>query len=152
MDSATSSTFTDVSAEAEASYGGLFYSGSASGGFDKSQGNSSLTQQGSKLKISFKVRKVLIQRPWLVPELFHYPTLGIRGLSKFSWSCGELDCKENKGSFPLLPTAMVVAKDVEISADSFSSTAIKAFEKMQSHASFKVCGCTIHCICLSVIA
>ena len=52
---ASSNTFSQTSAEAEASYGGLFFSGSASGGFTKKTGNSSLTQKGSNLKISFKV-------------------------------------------------------------------------------------------------
>ena len=139
MDSATSDTFTSVSAEAEASYGGLFYSGSVSGGFNKSKGNSSLAYKGSDLKITFKVRKVLIQRPWLEPELFRYPTIGIKGLNQSAWSSGELDFQKNKGLFPLLPTAMVVAKDVEISAKSFSSKAIDSFKTMASDSSFKVC-------------
>ena len=141
--SETSQTFSSVSAQveasAEASYGGLFYSGSASGGFNRSHGNSSLAKNGSDLKIAFKVRKVLIQRPWLEPNLFRYPTIGIKGLNNSSWSSGELNSKTNKGTFPLLPTAMVVAKDVVISARSFSDAASSSFSKMKSHASFKVC-------------
>lgn len=141
--SETSDTFSSVSAQTKASYGGLFYSGSASGSFSKSHGNSSLAKEGSDLKIAFKVRKVLIQRPWLEPNLLHYPTIGIKGLSDSAWSSGELDSKTNKGSFPLLPTAMVVAKDVVISASSFSTTVKESFDKMKSQASFKVCPYTV---------
>ena len=151
--SETSQTFSSVSAQAEASaeasYGGLFYSGSASGGFNRSHGNSSLAKEGSDLKIAFKVRKVLIQRPWLEPNLFRYPTIGIKGLNDSSWSSGELNSKTNKGSFPLLPTVMVVAKDVVISARSFSDAASSSFSKMKSHASFKVCAYAVHRILIA---
>ena len=82
----THETYSHVSAEVSASYGGLFYSGSASGGFDKQTGNSELTQKGSNLVIKFKVRKVLIHRPWLEPIILQYPTLGIKGLKSASWS------------------------------------------------------------------
>lgn len=128
-----------VSAEASASYGGLFYSGSASGGFDKETGNSELTSSGSNLQISFKVRKVLIHRPWLQPTMMEYPTIGIKGLKDGAWSSGELEAATNKGVFPVLPTAFVVAKDVKISADSYSSTAQESFASLSSHASVKVC-------------
>ena len=132
-------TYSQVSAAAKASYGGLFYSGSVSGGFTKKSGNTSLTQSGSKLEISFKVRKVVINRPWVEEELLHYPTIGIKGLGEGSWSSGELDDKTNKGSFPILPTAFVVAKDVKITADSYSKTAEATFKSLKSHASAKVC-------------
>ena len=133
-------TYSSVSAEASVSYGGLFYSGSASGGFEKKTGNSQMTKEGSELKISFKVRKVAINRPWLNPGLLQYPTLGIKGFEAGAWSSGDLDVKENKGQFPLLPTAIICAKDVEISSNAFSDTAEKSFSEMKSNASFKVRG------------
>ena len=131
-------TYSRISAEASVSYGGLFYSGSASGGFEKESGNSELTTKGSNLVISFKVRKVLIHRPWLEPTILQYPTLGIKGLKSGSWSSGELNAASNKGQFPLLPTAFICAKDVTISASSYSESAEKAFSDESSHASVKV--------------
>ena len=131
-------TYSSVSAEASASYGGLFYSGSASGGFEKKSGNSELTNKGSNLEIKFMVRKVLIHRPWLEPTILQYPTLGIKGLQPGSWSSGELNAASNKGQFPLLPTAFICAKDITVSASSYSETAEKSFSDESSHASVKV--------------
>ena len=122
----------------DVSYGGLFYSGSASGGFDKKSGNTSLTQKGSNLSISFKVRKVLIQRPWLQEEILNYPTLGINGLPESKWSTGDLSFTKNDGIFPILPTAFVVAKDVVITAESYSDTAVSSFKQLATQASVKV--------------
>ena len=83
--------------------------------------------EAKDLTITFMVRKVKINRPWLETSMFNYKTIGISGLEIESWSNGTLDSKENKGQFPLLPTAMVVAKDVcihfgEKSFDSSSTT------------------------------
>lgn len=130
--------FNKISAEADEAYGGLLQSGSASAGLFKLSGNSSLTKKGSNLKISFKVRKVLIQRPWFQPNLMQYPALGIRGMTKGSWSTGQLDFQENKGIFPILPTAFVVARDVEISADSYSDIAESSFLELHADDSVKV--------------
>ena len=127
-------TYSQVSIEDEVSYRGLFYSKNTPGEVD---GNSSLTEDGSDLKVSFKIRKVLINRPWLDPTILHYQTLGIMGLPPGSWSSGQLNSKTNKGSFPLLPTAMVVAKDIEISVKSFSET-VEAKLNETSHGSLKV--------------
>ena len=131
-------TYSQVSAEAEASYGGLFFSGSVSGGFTRKEGNTSLSEKGSDVVISFKVRKVLIQRPWFETLLLNYPTIGIKGLGKGSWSTGKLDASTNKGQFPLLPTAFIVAKDVKISAKSYSDQAASSFKNLSTHASFRV--------------
>ena len=143
--SSKSDTFSRVHAQTRMSYGGLFYSGSVSGGFTKSHRSSNLIMEGSSFKIKFKVRKVLIQRPWLEPTLLRYPTIGIKGLKHASWSTGELDFKSNKGSFPLLPTAIVVAKDVEISASSFTKAASTLISKLKGHSSAQVCEYTICC-------
>ena len=80
---------------------------------------------------------MLIQRPWLETLLLNYPTIGIKGLDIASWSTGQLEAAENKGQFPLLPTAFIVAKDVTISAGSYSKTVETSFEKMKTHAGFK---------------
>ena len=118
----------------KASYG-LY---SATGGFSKSDKSSSLVEKGSNLKISFNVRKVTIQRPWMDPFILQYPILGIKGLEAGAWSNGELDPETNKGAFPLLPTAMIVAKDIEISFDSSTSTKATKSSLMSTHGSGKV--------------
>lgn len=137
-------TYNSFSAEATVSasiipgFGGLFHSGSGGGGFGIQAGSSKLTQEGSKLKISFKLRKVLIHRPWFEPTILKYPTLGIKSLKSGTWSTGELNVTSNKGQFPLLPTAFVCAKDVTISADSYSEAAEKSFVEQSSNVSLKV--------------
>lgn len=128
-----------VSSEDEMSYGGLFYSSSTSGRHKEADENSFLIEDGSGFKMSFKVRKVQIDRSWLDPTILHHPTLGIMGLPSGSWSSGQLDTQVNHGSFPLLPTAMIVAKDVEMSAKLFSKSLEDKFSEMSSNASMKVC-------------
>lgn len=110
-------------------------SGSVSGCF---KAGNSLTMKGSNLQISFKVRKVLIERPWMEPNILQYTTLGIKEMKPAQWSTGSLNAKTNKGSFPLLPTACIVAKDVVIHADSFSDTFKKSMKETSEHASAKV--------------
>ena len=53
------------------------------------------------------------------------------------WSNGSLK-PDNKGCFPLLPTACIVAKDVVISAASFSESFEKSMTESSTHASAKV--------------
>ena len=127
-------TDSKISAEDEALNERFFYCG-----ISKDDQNISLAEEAEELKISFKVHKVLIQRPWMDPAILHYQSLGIMGLEPGTWSTGELNFETNKGSFPLLPTAMVVAKDVEISAKSFSKAVEDQLRKASSNASMKVC-------------
>ena len=101
-------------------------SGSVSGCF---KAGNSLTMKGSNLQISFKVRKVLIERPWMEPNILQYTTLGIKGMKPAQWSNGSLDATTNKGLFPILPTACIVAKDIVIRADSFSDTITKVLSQ-----------------------
>ena len=100
-----------------------------------------MAAEGSQLKISFRVRKVTIQRPWMDPAILHYPILGIKGLESSAWWTGEMDSHTNEGSFPLLPTAMIVAKDIKIHAASFSDPVSEKFSEMSVHASAKVNCC-----------
>ena len=48
-------------------------------------------------------------------DILELPSVGMRHVPKEGWSNGSLDPRKNKGSFPLLPIAMVVAKDITIS-------------------------------------
>ena len=81
----------------------------------------SLTEEGSDLKITFKVRKVNIERPWLNPDILKHSNLGIKSFKRGEWSTGSLDPKENPGTFPLLPTACIVVKNIKVSAVAFSA-------------------------------
>jgi len=67
----------------------------------------------SDVKISLKVRAVQINRPWFDMSLLHNENYTIPGETPGSWSTGVLD-KDNKGSFPLLSTQMIVAKDITV--------------------------------------
>ena len=109
---------------------------SVSGGYSQDEGGSFLAGEGSDLKISFKVRKVTIQRPWMDPAILQYPII-IKGVESGAWSSGQLD-KSNKGSFPLLPTAMIIAKDVVVSSTKFSDSLKKSSKDMSINASLKV--------------
>ena len=121
----------------KASYG-FFYSVSGSSKLSSETENKHMTEMCSKLQFSFKVRKVLINRPWLEVGILKYPTIGVKGLLTGSWSSGDLDATKNKGQFPLLPTALVVAKDVIIKAESFDKTLEETFLSLKNETSVKV--------------
>ena len=92
---------------------------------DHGKENFDLTTEDSNPEISFKIRKVSIIRPWLDTKLLEFPKLGINGKPASTWSTGTLDPSKNKGEFPLLPTDMVLAKDIMIRADSITDKALK---------------------------
>ena len=131
--------YASVSSYPDSTHGGLFYIGNASGGFVKRSGNNLLTATQSQINISFKIRKVFINRPWLTPAILNYPTLGIQGQKAGSWSSGVLD-NTNKGIFPLLPTAFVVAKDITLSSNMYSDAAEEALSKISTHSYVRVSG------------
>lgn len=86
------------------------------------------------MTITFQIRKVLIHRPWMEIGILQNPTLGIAGLEKGGWSTGELE-PNNTGQFPLLPTAMIVAKNVIIKFDESSSESMETMERMKTSVS-----------------
>ena len=132
-------TYISVSSFPDSSHGGLFYTGSASGGFERRNGNNFLTSTQSQISMSFKIRKVSINRPWLTPAILKYSTLGIQGQKAGFWSSGVLD-KANKGIFPLLPTAFIVAKDITVSSNMYSDVAEEALSKISTHSYVRVSG------------
>ena len=71
----------------------------------------------SDVKISFKVRAVQIIRPWLDLSVLKNKNYTIYGEDPGRWSTGELDA-DNKGSFPLVSTKMIVAKDITVTTTS----------------------------------
>ena len=75
----------------------------------------SITGEYSDVKISLKVRTVQISRPWLDTSILKNRNFTIDGEPPGSWSTGELSA-DNKGSFPLLSTQMIVARDIIVTA------------------------------------
>ena len=138
-------SFTKVGGGLNVGFAGLF---NISGGADREKGTKSLTKEGSNLKISFKIRKVSIRRPWFETAILQYPTIGIKGMPAGKWSTGELDPSKNKGDFPLLPTDMVLAKDIEIHADSFTETAEEKFSKLTTKAGANAVSVVTCIVCL----
>ena len=127
------SSFSALSATASASYG-LF---STSVGHSSSQGQSKTNADATDLTIAFKLRKVKINRPWLERSILDYPIIGMRQVPKHEWSDGTLD-KRNKGSFPLLPIAMIVARDVKIRNFEMSAEQKEQYKKSKTEASLSV--------------
>lgn len=87
--------------------------------YKKLGGAVTTTYQGlnelNDVKISFKVRAVQINRPWLDLSVLRRDDYRIPGERPSSWSSGLLD-RTNQGSFPLLSTQMIVAKDIKVTA------------------------------------
>ena len=82
------------------------------------------------VKINIKVRSVQIDRPWIDLSALKYQNWKIPGEGPGSWSTGVLD-SSNYGSFPLLSTEMIVARDIAVTATKFSKETIdnlKAFD------------------------
>jgi hypothetical protein len=67
------------------------------------------------LRISFGFQRVQIIRPWLQSMLLRLGSWSQSGQKRNAYSTGSVE--ENAGSFPLLPAAMLVARDVEITAE-----------------------------------
>ena len=69
--------------------------------------------------ITLKVRSVQINRPWIDLKPLRNKQWKIPGDGQGSWSTGVLD-GGNNGSFPLLSTHMIVAKDIAVTASKSS--------------------------------
>lgn len=67
------------------------------------------------IKIDLKVRSVQINRPWIDLSALTIQGWTIPGIRSGAWSTGVID-SSNNGSFPLLSTQMIVAKDVTITS------------------------------------
>ncbi|MCP9934816.1 hypothetical protein KBZ08_12920 [Cyanobium sp. Candia 9D4] len=63
-------------------------------------------------RVSFKFLRVEIVRPWLDLSMLSLPGWSIPGLPAGYYSNGEFS--DNTGIFPLLPTAFIVARDIDI--------------------------------------
>ena len=89
------------------------------------------TGDSRDVQISFKVRSVQINRPWVEPAAFTVENYIIPGVSPGAWSTGVLD-SSNKGVFPLLTTQLIVAKDIKITAAKFSKEIIDTLNKFET--------------------
>jgi hypothetical protein len=87
--------------------------------------DSSLDQATSDLQISFRFCRVSIRRPWFLMSLLTLNGWSLASQAAGSLSTGKLDV--NPGSFPLLPTAFIAIRDLEIRG-SWSSTDRKIAE------------------------
>lgn len=63
--------------------------------------------------MQFKVARVDILRNWLNGGLIDYPNVYVRGMPVNSICAGTLEDGQNC-SFPLLPTALIVAKEINV--------------------------------------
>ncbi|AFY36079.1 hypothetical protein [Calothrix sp. PCC 7507] len=72
----------------------------------------SLDQETSDLQISFRFCRVAIRRPWLTMSLLKLKGWKLASQEAGSLSTGRID--NNPGLFPLLPTAFIAIRDLEI--------------------------------------
>ena len=79
------------------------------------------------VKIHLKVCSVQINRPWIDLSALKIRNWGIPGEGPGTWSTGVLD-SNNNGSFPLLPTQMIVARDITVTASSFSKEIVSTLK------------------------
>ena len=89
------------------------------------------TADSRDVQISFKVRSVEINRPWVDPSALKIQKWEVPGLAPGAWSTGVLD-KSNTGSFPLLTTQLIVAKDIKVTASKFSQEIIDTLNKFET--------------------
>lgn len=68
------------------------------------------------VRISAKIAKVSIQRPWFMESLFRLANWTTNMASKGGISNGKID-SSNKGLIPMYPVAFIVAKDIVIKAN-----------------------------------
>ena len=73
-----------------------------------------LPTEGTRIRISYRFARVEIRRPWLDPSLLSLGGWSMPGRPKHALSTGTLG--DNPGLFSLLPTSMIVARDVQVSA------------------------------------
>ncbi len=72
-----------------------------------------IDQETSDLQISFRFCRVAIRRPWLMLSVLKLQGWHFTGQPAGSFSTGRVD--SNPGSFPLLPTAFIAVRDLQIS-------------------------------------
>jgi uncharacterized membrane protein YgcG len=126
---ATSQAYSNVmlqSSDIHTSSSSAFGSWSAGGGLDfglfsigggggRSWSNHTLHQDTSDLSISFQFARADIRRPWFKENLLTTTGWRVEGRSRNAYSTGQVD-RNNRGVFPLLPVAFIVARQVRVTA------------------------------------
>ncbi|MFY0576297.1 hypothetical protein ACN28S_19780 [Cystobacter fuscus] len=73
-----------------------------------------VARESLDIRVRFKFARVSIRRPWLDTSLFSLGGWATAGRRRNSLSTGSLT--GNTGIFPLLPTALILARELQISA------------------------------------
>ena len=111
------------------SYAFIGVRGQAEGKMEKE-----IAADGSRdLNLSFKVRSVQINRPWLDLSALKVQNYNIPGEKAGSWSTGEVNSK-NDGSLPLISTQMIVARDITVTASKFNQEIIETMKHFDASA------------------
>ena len=125
------SDFQKTGVEAQASWG-LW---SVGGGFDKEDSHVSTSKDTSDLSVSFKFVRVDIVRPWLNFLLFAVAGWDLTGQNIGSLSNGGPKSALT-GTFPLLATSFIAARNVRISAKWTHEDSSLITSKLSAKASF----------------
>jgi uncharacterized membrane protein YgcG len=78
-----------------------------------------LAAAGTNVRISMEVARVDILRPWLDISMTDKQPLAMSGVLPGGWSTGYVGVANN-GTFPLYTTAFIVARNINITADSWT--------------------------------
>jgi hypothetical protein len=73
-----------------------------------------LPTDGPRIQISYRFARVELRRPWFDPLLLSLGGWSMPGRPRHALSTGTI--QDNPGLFSLLPSSMIVARDVQISA------------------------------------
>jgi hypothetical protein len=92
-------------------------------GAQKALRRETLSAQTKRIRIRFKYARVGVRRPWLDASLFSLANWSMAGRTRHQLSTGSLS--RNEGLFPLLPTALIVARDLELSGEWATEDAIR---------------------------
>jgi len=111
MHTSTSSSFGSWSVGGGLDFG-LF---SIGGGASRKWSNHSLHQDTSDFSLTFQFARVEIRRNWVKENLFSTTGWKVEGRNRNAYSTGQID-RNNKGVFPLLPVAFIVARNVRATA------------------------------------
>lgn len=124
-----SSRFTSWSAGGSAGWG-LWRVGASASSTSQSY---SMSTETTGIKISFKIGRIEIRRRWMNPALFSLSGWSVAGRGAGGYSNGQ--ASGNSGVFPLLPTAFLVARDIQISGSWSTSDLQTASQSFSSRGS-----------------
>jgi hypothetical protein len=80
------------------------------------------SESSATYKFAFEIAKVRIERPWLDLTLLDIEELALKGVSRHAWSDGSpFFAQRRQFLFKLLPTAMIIARNVRIASSSLAS-------------------------------